>query len=215
MAVCGRCLICGYKFRGKDDETGTDLDAPIIAECDLCPPRDGEKREHKICQRCHDALAHHGVLDDAIADMLALVARRSHDEQPEPYAASRAELAKGLAHACGLVASYHEHVYPGARGAPKNEIVHLEMWRALAATVVPPSTPVPHQPGRTHPADVMSHLGSAHYRCNGLIADAERRCDDAGAAAWKAAQKAIEAAERALDDARAKQDWSMRPSKQR
>lgn len=59
----------------------------------------------------------------------------------------------------------------------------------------------------THPAEVNEHLALAHAGCRRLIADAERRGDLAGAAAWQLALATIEAAERGMRDAREQQTW--------
>lgn len=60
----------------------------------------------------------------------------------------------------------------------------------------------------THPAEVNEHLGLAYQKCLRLIADAEKRGDTAGAAAWNIALQSIEAAEKAMRDARELQTWS-------
>lgn len=60
----------------------------------------------------------------------------------------------------------------------------------------------------THPAEVNEALGTAHARCGKLIEDAEERGDRAGAEAWLVARNAIEAAEKAMAEARRKQNWS-------
>lgn len=67
-------------------------------------------------------------------------------------------------------------------------------------TVVPRSNP-------PHPAEVNEHLGLAYQLCNGLIEGAEHRGDQAGADAWLVARNAIEAAEKAMREAREKQTW--------
>jgi hypothetical protein len=59
----------------------------------------------------------------------------------------------------------------------------------------------------THPSEVNEYLGQAHYRCCQLIEDAERRGDQIGADAWLVARNAIEAAEKAMRQAREKQTW--------
>ena len=63
------------------------------------------------------------------------------------------------------------------------------------------------KPKTTHPAEVNEALGIAHSRCNRLIEDAERRGDQAGADAWLVARNVIEAAEKAMREAREKQTW--------
>lgn len=63
---------------------------------------------------------------------------------------------------------------------------------------------------RTHPAEVNEHLGLAYQGCNRLIDDAERRADQTGADAWLVARNAIEAAEKAMREAREKQTWGKR-----
>jgi hypothetical protein len=59
----------------------------------------------------------------------------------------------------------------------------------------------------THPAEVNEALATAHARCDKLIDDAERRGDQTGADAWLVARNAIEAAEKAMREAREKQTW--------
>ena len=59
----------------------------------------------------------------------------------------------------------------------------------------------------THPAEVNEALGLAYARCSRLMEDAERRGDPAGADAWLTARTAIEAAEKAMAEARTKQTW--------
>jgi hypothetical protein len=59
----------------------------------------------------------------------------------------------------------------------------------------------------THPAEVNEALAKAHARCNELIEAAELRGDQAGADAWLVARNAIEAAEKAMREAREKQTW--------
>jgi hypothetical protein len=71
-------------------------------------------------------------------------------------------------------------------------------------TVVPPSSP-------PHPAEVNEHLGIAYQLCNKLIDAAEKRGDQVGADAWLVARNAIEAAEKAMRDAREKQTWRTLP----
>ena len=66
--------------------------------------------------------------------------------------------------------------------------------------VIKPSKP-------THPAEVNELLGLAYQRVNKLIDDAERRKDQVGADAWLVARNAIEAAEKAMREAREKQTW--------
>jgi len=67
-------------------------------------------------------------------------------------------------------------------------------------TVIKPSSP-------PHPAEVNEHLGLAYQLCNKLIEGAELRGDQAGADAWLVARNAIEAAEKAMREAREKQTW--------
>ena len=67
-------------------------------------------------------------------------------------------------------------------------------------TAVPRSDP-------PHPAEVNEHLGLAFGLCNKLIEAAEKRGDQKGADAWLAARNSIEAAEKAMRDAREKQTW--------
>ena len=67
-------------------------------------------------------------------------------------------------------------------------------------TVIKPSSP-------PHPAEVNEHLGLAYQLCNKLIEAAELRGDQTGADAWLVARNAIEAAEKAMREAREKQTW--------
>lgn len=77
MAVCGRCLLCGYKFNGQLAD-GTEPDMGVRWECestrDYCVGR--EPHEHKICNTCITALLD-GTLEGAVADIVALLTRRS------------------------------------------------------------------------------------------------------------------------------------------
>lgn len=107
MAVCGRCLICGYKFDGRLDD-GTEPDAAIRWECKTCPsgwgsakgcvyepttdkrnwadracakcklpPTDHEPHEHAICQKCHEHLVDNKAITVAAEALLALVRERA------------------------------------------------------------------------------------------------------------------------------------------
>ncbi len=71
-------------------------------------------------------------------------------------------------------------------------------------TVVPRSDP-------PHPAEVNEHLGLAYQLCDKLIEAAEKRGDQAGADAWLVARNAIDAAEKAMREAREKQTWRHYP----
>lgn len=84
MAVCGRCLICGHKF---DGDTTPDVGVRWVCVCDTdtcASSREAMKRAwdeiktHAICTPCVRGLAD-GTLDRAVADLVALVARRSED----------------------------------------------------------------------------------------------------------------------------------------
>lgn len=61
-----------------------------------------------------------------------------------------------------------------------------------------------------HPAEVNHALHLAWTQMNKLIGDAEKRGDEPGAAAWKEALAAIEAAEDASRKAREAQNWARR-----
>jgi hypothetical protein len=67
-------------------------------------------------------------------------------------------------------------------------------------TVIKPSS-------SPHPAEVNEHLGLAYQLCDKLIEGAELRGDQVGADAWLVARNAIEAAEKAMREAREKQTW--------
>lgn len=83
MAVCGRCFICGYKFSCSEDDEAV----AWVCNDEQCIGSRSERPEHKICVRCHDVLAH-DVVNEAVADLVALVARRSTDLQPAPVPAT-------------------------------------------------------------------------------------------------------------------------------
>jgi len=62
----------------------------------------------------------------------------------------------------------------------------------------------------THPSEANEALGIAALRCEKLIEDAEQRGDRLGADAWLVALRSIEAAEKAMRDARERQKWGRR-----
>jgi hypothetical protein len=70
MAVCGRCLICGYKF------DCTERDVAIRWNCKDDGCNWGPDAEHAICRKCHDALTDNAELEQRARDLLALVNAR-------------------------------------------------------------------------------------------------------------------------------------------
>lgn len=92
----------------------------------------------------------------------------------------------------------------GTEGCPgfgdKHHCVEMPSGERIPKTVIKPSRP-------THPAEVNEHLGLAYQGCNRLIEDSEHRGDTVGADAWLVARNAIEAAEKAMAEARKKQTW--------
>lgn len=99
----------------------------------------------------------------------------------------------------------------GTEGCPgfgeKHHCVEMPSGERIPAKQLRPIL-APSKP--THPAEVNELLGLAYQRCNNLIDDAERRKDQVGADAWLVARNAIEAAEKAMREAREKQTWRER-----
>lgn len=85
MAVCGRCLICGYKFDGRHDD-GTEPDVAVRWECKRTGPcakraeyserHYNEAHEHAICTKCHDHLVDDEAITIVAQALLALVRER-------------------------------------------------------------------------------------------------------------------------------------------
>lgn len=85
MAVCGRCLLCGYKFNGRlDDDTEPDVATRWECNCTNADCEGSRKyfrenynevKTHAICRPCVDQLVN-GTLSGVVSDLVTLVAKR-------------------------------------------------------------------------------------------------------------------------------------------